>query len=78
MKNSDWDYKKRDVEDHIIIILIRSKSYWEDMKCNRSLDMLHKRLTEEFLTSQHDEYSSISCRQSLRVSWDKSNETSQL
>ena len=31
--------------------------------CNRSLDTLHKKLTEEFLTSQHDEYSSTDSKQ---------------
>ena len=45
--------------------------------CNRSLDTLHKKLTEKSLTSWHDEYSSMSCRQSLRISQDKNNETSQ-
>ena len=40
----------------------------EQIFCNRSLDTLYKRLTEEFLTSQYNEYSSTDYRQSLKVS----------
>ena len=50
----------------------------ECTSCNESLDMLYKRLIEEFLTSWHDEYSFMSCRQSSEISWDKSNWASQM
>ena len=46
----------------------------EKTQCDRSLDMLCKRLTEKFLTSQHDEYSSTDHRQDSEISWDKNNE----
>ena len=51
----------------------------EDFKdCNKSLDMLYKRLTEEFLTLQHNEYSFTDHWQSSEISWNKSNEVLQL
>ena len=40
--------------------------------------MLCKRLTEEFLTSWYDEYSSTGHKWDSRISWDKSNETLQM
>ena len=40
--------------------------------------MLYKKLTREFLTSWHDEYSFTDCRQDSEINWDKSNEILQL
>ena len=47
-------------------------------KCNESLACYAVKIMREFLTLWHDEYNFMSHRQSLEISWDKSNETSQL
>ena len=72
--NSEWKQTvaKKNINkcraDKIIRCKQSSNKFIHIWICNKSLDMLHKRLTGGSLTSWHDKYSSTGHRQSSGIS----------